>query len=241
MRLNRPAWTVTFEAPPKRVDVASRVAGVLTYAPLIVAVVTPELELRGATDDLLAELAPLVRDGKAAADPAPYDDPMSLYESDPALRVDGWLRGVWRGRGTVRPDSWRLHFAVIVGGRAVGMQDVIGDHFAEFGTVATFSWLSSDARRRGIGHEMRHAALHLAFAGLGAAEAASDAFVDNVGSNGVSRALGYTANGLEWATRQGRPAQLQRWRLARQAWQEQRRTDITLTGEAECRAALGIH
>ncbi len=106
--------------------------------------------------------------------------------------------------------------------------------------VATFSWLSSDARQRGIGREMRHAALHLAFQGLGATEAASDAFVDNTGSNSVSRALGYAANGLEWATRQGQPAQLQRWRLTREAWQEQQRHDITLTGAEECRAALGI-
>lgn len=210
----------------------------LEYPPLEVAVTTPRLELRGATDDLLAELAPLVRSSKAAAHPAPYDDPMSLYEADPARRVAGWLQGIWRGRG--RSDPWRLYFAVIVDGHAVGMQDVIGDHFAEVGTVATFSWLSSDVRGRGIGREMRHAALHLAFQGLGATEALSDAFVDNEGSNGISRALGYAANGLELATRQGQPAQLQRWRLTREAWQKQQRDDITLKGAAECRATLGI-
>lgn len=220
---------------PSRV---ARVRDVLGYPPLEVAVITPKLELPGATDGLLAELVPVVRSGKAAADPPPYDDPMSLYEPDPARRVARWLQAVWRGRGMARPDSWRLQFAVIVEGHAVGMQDIIGDHFAEFGTVATFSWLSSDARRRGIGREMRHAALHLAFRGLGATEASSDAFIDNTGSNGVSRALGYAANGVEWSTRQGQPAQLQRWRLTREAWQEQERDDITLIGAAECRAVL---
>ena len=212
----------------------------LEYPPLHVAVITSKLELRGATDDLLAELAPLVRSGKTAAEPPPYDDPMSLYEPDPEQRVAKWLRAVWRGRGTVTAERWRLYFAVVVDGRAVGMQDVIGDHFTEFGTVTTFSWLSSDARGHGIGREIRRAALHFAFDGLGAREASSDAFVDNVGSNRVSQSLGYTANGVEWATRQGQPAQLQRWRLAREAWQPQPRHDMTLVGAPECRTVLGI-
>jgi RimJ/RimL family protein N-acetyltransferase len=164
---------------------------VLSYPLLNVAVTTPTLELRGATDDLLDQLAPLVQQGKADADPAPYDDPISLYESDPEQRVQKWLRGVWRGRGRVEPDFWRLYFVVMLDGQPVGMQDLIGDEFSTYGTVTTFSWLSSDARRRGMGREMRHAILHLAFDGLDAKEAGSDAFVDNTGSNGVSRALGY--------------------------------------------------
>ena len=41
------------------------------YSLLDVRVTTPALELHGATDNLLDELADLVRDGKAHADPAP--------------------------------------------------------------------------------------------------------------------------------------------------------------------------
>jgi hypothetical protein len=55
---------------------------------------------------------------------------------------------------------------------------------------------------------MRAAILHLAFDGLGAKEASSDAFVDNHGSNAISRGLGYEPNRSEWATRQGKPALL---------------------------------
>jgi len=98
---------------------------VLSFAPLQVRVSTPRIGLVGATDDLLGQLQPLVRDGKATADPAPFDDPMSLSEEDPAVRVHEWFQGVWRGRGSVIPESWRLSFAVVLDGQPVGMQELI--------------------------------------------------------------------------------------------------------------------
>jgi RimJ/RimL family protein N-acetyltransferase len=161
------------------------------YPLLDVRVSAPSLELHAATDDLLDELAELVRAGKTEADPAPYDDPMSFYETDPDLRVAKWLRAIWRRRGAVEPDAWRLYFVVMVDGRPVGEQTLLGVNFSTLGTVITFSWLSADERGRGLGHEMRAAILHLAFHGLGAKEASSDAFVDNYGSNAISHGLGY--------------------------------------------------
>lgn len=109
------------------------------YPPLDVRVVTPRLELRGATDGLLEQLAPVVRAGEADAQPASFDDPMSLYEGDPDLRVCKWLQGIWRGRGSVDPEYWRLYFVVVVDGEPIGMQDLVGSQFASFGTVASFS------------------------------------------------------------------------------------------------------
>lgn len=216
------------------------VNGMSLYAPLNVRVSTPRLELRGATDDLLEALAPLVAAGKATADPPPWDDPSAFYEADPDVRVAKWLQGVWRARGTVRPDAWRLAFVVIVDDEPVGQQDLTGNDFDSFGTVESTSWVSSDLRRRGIGSEMRAAILHLAFEGLGAAEAHSEGAVDNVGSNAVSERLGYERNGLAWATHQDKPVLGQRWRLDRNAWELNRRSDITMTGVAECRQVLGI-
>jgi RimJ/RimL family protein N-acetyltransferase len=210
------------------------------YPILDVRVTTPKLELRGASDELLDELAGLVRAGKTHATPAPYDDPMSFYDPDPDLRVAKWLRSIWRGRGTVAPDRWRLYFVVIVDGRAVGEQTLTGVEFPALGTVTTFSWLSADERGRGLGHEMRAAILHLAFAGLGATEAASDAFIDNGGSNAISRGLGYDPNGTEWATRDGEPALLNRWRLTRDAWERRRRHDIQIANLDACRALLPL-
>jgi RimJ/RimL family protein N-acetyltransferase len=210
------------------------------YPLLDVRVSTPTLELRGASDDLLDELAEVVRAGKADGDPPPYDDPMSLYEPDPDVRVAKWLRAIWRRRGSVEPDAWRLYLVVVVDGRPVGEQTLDGVGFATLGTVTTFSWLSSDERGRGLGHEMRAAILHLAFEGLGATEAASDAFVDNPASNAISRDLGYEPNGSEWATRQGEPALLNRWRLTRDRWELRRRDDIELHGVEACRALLPL-
>jgi RimJ/RimL family protein N-acetyltransferase len=203
------------------------------YAPLQIRVKTPRLELVGASDEMLAALAPLVRDGKVFAEPAPYDDPMSFYESDPAARVSKWLQSVWRGRGRFGPSEFRLAFAVLVDSEAVGMQDLIAEKFDTCGTVLSFSWLSTDVRGRGLGTEMRTAMLHLAFAGLGAREAASDAFADNIGSNRVSEALGYERNGVEWDIRRGEPGLIQRWRLTREAWEASRRDDIELSGVAD--------
>lgn len=211
------------------------------YPPLQIRVKTPRLELVGADDEMLAALAPLVREGKVFAEPAPYDDPMSFYESDPDVRVSKWLQSVWRGRGRFGPAEFRLGFAVLVDGQAVGMQDLIAEKFDTCGTVLSFSWLSTDVRGRGLGTEMRSAMLHLAFAGLDAREAGSDAFIDNIGSNRVSEALGYARNGVEWDIRRGEPGLLQRWRLTREAWEAGRRDDIELTGVEDFVGLLAHH
>jgi RimJ/RimL family protein N-acetyltransferase len=140
------------------------------YPPLNVQVHTPRLSLLGATDDLLRQLLPAVRKGVATAPPWPFDDPMSLYKEGPD-REWAWLRGIWAGRAKVNDSFWRLYFVVVVDGEPVGMQDLIGVDFPTFGTVETFSWLSAEARGRGLGKEMRQAVLHLAFEGLGARQA----------------------------------------------------------------------
>ena len=209
------------------------------YPPLNVEVRTPKLALSGATDDLLERLVPVIRDGIVDPKQTPFDDPMSLYRDSPQ-REWSWLRGIWTGRGRVEPEWWRLYFVVMVDGQPVGMQDLIGINFAALGTVSTFSWLEPSYRGRGLGIEMRAAILHLAFAGLGAREAASEAFSDNAASYGVSQALGYEPNGTIWTTRRGEPGQLTRWKLTSERWDRIRRDDIQLTGVEACRSALGL-
>jgi RimJ/RimL family protein N-acetyltransferase len=206
---------------------------------LNVRVHTPRLSLVGATDELLERLVPAVRAGVATEPPWPFDDPISFYEEGPE-REWSWLRAVWRGRGRVGPDFWRLYFVVVVDDEPLGMQDLIGTNFAKFGTVTTFSWLRPDARGRGLGKEMRQAILHLAFDGLGAREAGSDAFLDNRPSNHVSESLGYEPNGYDWDTRRGEPGQLRCWRLTRETWLTRRRDDIDLVAVDPCLPVLGI-
>jgi RimJ/RimL family protein N-acetyltransferase len=210
-----------------------------TYPPLNIEIRTPRLTLAGATDDLLEQLVPRLREGIADAEPWPFDDPSSFYADNPE-REWRWLRSIWGGRARTSPDSWRLYFAVLVDGEAVGMQDLIATDFTRFGTVSSFSWLAPRHRGQGFGAEMRAAILHLAFAGLGAREAGSDAFTDNEPSNRVSRALRYQPNGTDWDTRRGQPAQIQRWRLTREVWEHTRRTDISLHHVPESLPVLGI-
>jgi RimJ/RimL family protein N-acetyltransferase len=211
----------------------------LPYPPLHVEVTTPRLKLRGATDDLLEQLMPVVRAGVVRDDELPFDDPISHYEESPT-REWRWVRSVWRARSRVEPAYWRLPLVVEVEGRAVGMQDLIAEDFPTYGGVTTFSWLAPEARGHGIGSEMRAAILHLAFAGFGASEATSDAFVDNGASNAVSRSLGYQENGLDWATRRGEPFRLQRWVMSRARWEASARTDIALRGVEECFPVFGL-
>jgi RimJ/RimL family protein N-acetyltransferase len=87
---------------------------------------------------------------------------------------------------------------------------------------------------------MRQAILHLAFDGLGAREAGSDAFLDNRPSNHVSESLGYEPNGYDWDTRRGEPGQLRCWRLTRETWLTRRRDDIDLVAVDPCLPVLGI-
>ena len=211
----------------------------LPYPPFELEVVTPRLRLLGATDELLERLVPVVRSGVVEDDEVPFDDPMSFYEPSPT-REWRWLRGVWRGRARTEPSWWRLYFVVEVGGQLVGMQDLIAEDFSTLGLVSSFSWLAPDGRGQGIGQEMRAAILHLAFAGLGAREALSEAFVDNAASNAVSRALGYEPNGTTWATRRGSPCELQRWTLTRAKWETAVRTDIEVRNVQDCLPLLGL-
>lgn len=114
----------------------------LNYPLLEVRVSTPTLELRGATDELLDQLADVVRSGKTHADPAPYDDPMSFYETDPDL-ADVYadvvasnedhlsLAAADRGKSAAEHardfESYgnrNIMFAVMAAGRLVGRVDL---------------------------------------------------------------------------------------------------------------------
>ncbi|MER7698869.1 GNAT family protein [Streptomyces sp. NPDC096095] len=199
---------------------------------------TPRLELRLPGLELLDELASVAAGGVHAPGRMPFTVPWT----------DGRPEEVGRGvlqhvLGTVADWSvqdWTLSLAVLHEGRAVGRQDLSGRGFAVRRQVQTGSWLGLAFQGRGLGTEMRAAALHLAFAGLGARYAVSSAMTDNPRSLGVSRRLGYTDDGLETDIVRGAPVTLRRLRLDRARWEAHRSVDVTAEGLDACRAEFGV-
>jgi RimJ/RimL family protein N-acetyltransferase len=200
---------------------------------------TPQLELRYASDSLLEELAGVHAAGVLEAGAEPFDGDASFYEPGPG--TVRWLKGQWSARSRTSPGWWALVFAVVVDGSALGGQEMTGIEFPKVRTVDSFSWLSPAQRGKGLGKEMRAAMLHLAFAGLGARRAQSEAFDDNPASQGVSRALGYEPDGSHYAPRPSGAAMMLRFALSREKWErEQRRDDIVIEGLEPCLPLLGL-
>jgi RimJ/RimL family protein N-acetyltransferase len=198
---------------------------------------TPRLELRYPTDDQLAAVVALAAEGIHDADAMPFYVPWTRATSPELER--GMLQYFWSQRGALSPARWSLPLVVLEQDRPVGIQDVMAEQFGVTRTVETGSWLVQRAQGRGIGKEMRAAALHLAFDGLGATEAYSASFEDNPASAAVSRANGYRANGSVLFAREGMPARNMKWVLPRARWELRRRDDIEITGLEPCRALLG--
>jgi len=199
---------------------------------------TPRLELRLPDEALLDELASVGAGGVHAPDRMPFIVPWTDGEPDEVGRASyqhvlGTIAG-WT------PQDWHLSLAVLHGGKVVGRQDVMGREFGVRREVMTGSWLGLPHQGQGIGTEMRAAALHLAFEGLGARYAVSDARTDNAGSLGVSRRLGYEPDGLQIEVIRGEAVTLQRVRLDRAGWEKHRSVDVTVEGLDACRADFGV-
>ncbi|HEY9389863.1 MAG TPA: GNAT family protein [Mycobacteriales bacterium] len=202
---------------------------------------TPNLELRVPTPEDLEALADLAAEG--VHDPAVMPFQVPWTDAEPAERARATIQWQWGSRAGWRPDRWRLGLAVLSGPPdarvVVGTQKVAAKDFAVLREVATGSWLGRRFHRRGIGTEMRAAVLHLAFAGLGAEYATSDAFTDNPASFGVSRRLGYQLDGIQRMVVRDRAVTLRRLRLDRGGWQAHRTVEVTIEGLAECRDMFG--
>lgn len=205
-------------------------------------VVTPLLELRYADDELLQALTKYHNEGVFAPGGEPFDGDSSFYRQSPEAERQ-FLTGEWGARAKTSRDWWHLSFGVLANGEPVGMQDITGVNFPKVRTVNSFSFLGLKHQGRGLGKEMRTAILHLAFGGLGALRAESDAFDDNPSSQGVSRALGYRPNGSLLAPRPSGGAPMSRFLLTREDWlltPASRRQDIEVHGLETSLPILGL-
>jgi RimJ/RimL family protein N-acetyltransferase len=200
---------------------------------------TPRLELRPDDDEGLRELVALAYLGVHDPDVMPFLVP---WTDAPAADLGrNMLQFYWRQRAAVRPQRWSVSFLVRHEGAVIGMQSLGASDFAVVREVDTGSWLGLGHQGRGLGTEMRAAVLMFAFDRLGAHTARSEAFLDNLASHGVSRRLGYAADGTATVACRGEPVVEQRLLLTRAAF-DQNRPQWTLRVRgltAECRTLLG--
>jgi len=199
---------------------------------------TPRLEIRLPSDEDLYRL--IVVADLGIHDPAtmPFSNPWT--DTPVPNRHRQSLQWWWSARANWKPQSWTFTGAVFVDGAPVGVQDLMAKDFATLGTVETGSWLGLEFQGRGLGKEMRAAILHLAFEGLGAAEALSGAFHDNKASLATSRSLGYVGNGERLLARRDQADRTIDLKLNRAVWASRRREDIEIEGLKDCLELFGV-
>jgi RimJ/RimL family protein N-acetyltransferase len=174
------------------------------------------IELRLPDEGDLSALAALAEAG--VHDPALQPFAVAWTDAEPAARAQSVLQYHWRCLGGWSPDDWTLNLVVVRDGDVVGAQGISARNYRIVREVGTGSWLGRRHQGKGTGTAMRAAVLALAFDGLGADYALSEAFTDNPASLAVSRKLGYAEDGIDRMAIRGRAAVSRRLRIARAAW-----------------------
>lgn len=199
---------------------------------------TPRLELRLPSPEELGRLADLAADGIHDADVMPFKVPWT--DGSPTEVGRRVVQHHWRGLGNWTAQRWALGLTVFQQGVVVGAQSIAARDIAITREVSTGSWLGQRHQGQGIGTEMRAAVLHLAFVGLGAEEAVSGAYEDNIASNAVSRKLGYQPDGIVHHVVRGRLVIERRLRLTSAAWERHRTVPVTIDNLDPCLPLLGL-
>lgn len=199
---------------------------------------TPGLELRLPRLAELDALAQLSAEG--VHDPAwmPFGVPWT--DLPPAERARSVMQYHWRMLASWTSQDWNLQLAVFRDGAVAGTQSVGARDFPVVREVHTGSWLGQRYQGQGIGTEMRAAVLHLAFAGLNAQSAVSEAMTDNPASAAVSRKLGYQPNGLGRTQVRDTLRYSQRFTLDREHWQQHRALPVEMDGLQPCLPQFGL-
>ncbi len=201
-------------------------------------VTTPVLRLCHVTDGLADELAHLAAEG--IHDPAtmPFSVPWTDAVSPELER--NTVQYFQQTRAEVSTEHWDVPMAVVVGDKAVGVCVVTADGFPARRMVSTGSWLGRRYQGRGLGREMRTAALQLIFAGFDADLACTRAWHDNAASLGVTRSLPYAQTGSSRQSRRGVFDTMLEFTMTRAQWDTMRRSDIQLVGVDAAIDQLGL-
>ncbi|MBO3095118.1 GNAT family N-acetyltransferase [Cellulomonas dongxiuzhuiae] len=200
-----------------------------------------DLELRAPDDRMLLDVARLAAQGVHAPDYMPFLVPWT--RGTPVQVARSVMTYQWGLRQRTTPADWAIELAVVRDGQPLGMQGLYAKDFLVTRTAETGSWLGLRHQHGGIGTRMRLLVLHLLFEGLDARHATSSAFVDNPGSSGVSRKIGYRPNGVLHQARENGPVDSQLFVLDRADWDARRdelRLEVTIEGLAPVREQLGM-
>ena len=200
---------------------------------------TPRLELRYVDDELATDLALLAAKGIHDADAMPFSVPWTDVPSP--QREYNTLQFHWKNRAETSPDSWVISLATIVDGTVVGTTALLSTNFRTLRAFETGSWLGREYQGKGIGKEMRLATLQLGFIGFAGEHATTGAWRDNGPSLGVTRSLGYKANGYKRTLRRDLADELALFEMSRADFVARlQRDDITLHGVTDCLPLLGL-
>ena len=198
---------------------------------------TERLVLRLPTDDELLDLMDVAMAGIHPPDEMPFGVAWSTIPS-PAFER-GYLAYHWGNRSGWSAGDWELGLAASFEGTLIGMQGMHARDFATRRTVGTGSWVGQDFQRRGFGKEMRAAFLTLAFDGLGAQLAETEAFLDNRHRTRSRGPLGYEENGFGSLAPEGTPRETQRFRMTAERWRSRPRPPVTIEGLEGCLDLFG--
>jgi len=197
---------------------------------------TPRMVLRYIDDDRAARLAKLAAGG--IHDPAMTPFRFPWTDVAPPQLERNTMQYFWRCRANAEPNSWIIDFAAEVDGKVAGTVGLNAQSFPSLRQVTTGSWLGRAFQGHGLGKEMRIAALTLAFDGIDADLALTDAWHDNGPSLGVTNSLGYSEVGRRRALRRDSPDLLLEFEMSREHFDTIRRDDITLHGVEAVRDLL---
>ena len=206
------------------------------FPPLGLRVTAGQLELRGIGEDDALGLLEVAKGGVHDPSWTPFAFPWTDAPADelPLNYLQWW----WRSMAAWGRAKWDLNLAALWEGRLVGVQGVMTNDFLITRTGETGSWLGTPHQGKGIGTAMRAAMCALCFDHLGFTEITSAAFSDNPASLGVSRKVGYAANGVTRTVRRGAASETIGLRLTPETFV--RGEPITVEGADAVRRLIGL-
>ncbi|WP_369354606.1 GNAT family N-acetyltransferase [Streptomyces sp. cg2] len=194
--------------------------------------------LRVPDETQLDELAQVAADG--VHPPGTVCFPQPWASGSPEQTARNVLQNHWWARGDWREDNWLLLLVAVHDGQVIGQQNLSARDFRITREARTGFWLGQRFQGRGFGTQMRAAALHLAFACLGAERVTSTAFADNAASRRVSEKFTYTPNGTRRLAVGDRLVEEHQAIITAEQWHGLTRQRTLVEGFAGCRHMFGV-